>query len=65
MGEDLGPLSSKELESLERQLAVSLKLIRSTRVLAPTNLPDYIDFIVIILPIIFPIAYFFKVLFII
>ncbi|KAK4597595.1 hypothetical protein RGQ29_015208 [Quercus rubra] len=31
MGEDLGPLSSKELESLERQLAVSLKLIRSTR----------------------------------
>lgn len=35
MGEDLGPLSSKELESLERQLAVSLKLIRSTRVLAP------------------------------
>ncbi|XP_023899435.1 agamous-like MADS-box protein MADS4 [Quercus suber] len=31
MGEDLGPLSSKDLESLERQLAVSLKLIRSTR----------------------------------
>ncbi|KAL4331638.1 hypothetical protein AHAS_Ahas13G0520100 [Arachis hypogaea] len=31
MGEDLGPLSSKELESLERQLDSSLKLIRSTR----------------------------------
>lgn len=33
MGEDLGPLSSKELESLERQLDMSLKQIRSTRVL--------------------------------
>ena len=33
MGEDLGPLSSKELESLERQLDSSLKQIRSTRVL--------------------------------
>lgn len=32
MGEDLGPLSSKELESLERQLDASLKQIRSTRV---------------------------------
>ncbi|XP_020966709.1 agamous-like MADS-box protein AGL9 homolog isoform X4 [Arachis ipaensis] len=31
MGEDLGLLSSKELESLERQLDSSLKLIRSTR----------------------------------
>ncbi|KAL9246585.1 hypothetical protein vseg_020102 [Gypsophila vaccaria] len=31
MGEDLGPLSSKELEALERQLDVSLKHIRSTR----------------------------------
>ncbi|KAL2903849.1 Agamous-like MADS-box protein AGL9-like protein [Bienertia sinuspersici] len=31
MGEDLGPLSSKELESLERQLDMSLKQIRSTR----------------------------------
>ncbi|XVF85302.1 hypothetical protein PTKIN_Ptkin17bG0106700 [Pterospermum kingtungense] len=31
LGEDLGPLSSKELESLERQLDSSLKLIRSTR----------------------------------
>ncbi|KAE9610478.1 MADS-box transcription factor 1 [Lupinus albus] len=31
MGEDLGPLSSKELESLERQLDCSLKQIRSTR----------------------------------
>ncbi|XP_074303326.1 agamous-like MADS-box protein MADS4 [Silene latifolia] len=31
MGEDLGPLSSKELESLERQLDMSLKHIRSTR----------------------------------
>ncbi|XP_019431567.1 PREDICTED: MADS-box transcription factor 1-like isoform X2 [Lupinus angustifolius] len=31
MGEDLGPLSSKELESLERQLDSSLKQIRSTR----------------------------------
>ncbi|KAF1867890.1 hypothetical protein Lal_00012786 [Lupinus albus] len=33
MGEDLSPLSSKELESLERQLDSSLKQIRSTRVL--------------------------------
>ncbi|XP_050129696.1 agamous-like MADS-box protein MADS4 isoform X1 [Malus sylvestris] len=31
LGEDLGHLSSKELESLERQLDVSLKQIRSTR----------------------------------
>ncbi|KAG4975447.1 hypothetical protein AAZX31_11G257000 [Glycine max] len=31
MGEDLGPLSSKELESLERQLDSSLKQIRSIR----------------------------------
>ncbi|KAH7835539.1 hypothetical protein Vadar_027064 [Vaccinium darrowii] len=31
LGEDLGPLSSKELESLERQLDISLKHIRSTR----------------------------------
>lgn len=30
-GEDLGPLNSKELESLERQLDMSLKQIRSTR----------------------------------
>nr|BAM34478.1 MADS-box transcription factor [Alstroemeria ligtu subsp. ligtu] len=31
LGEDLGPLSSKELEQLERQLDASLKQIRSTR----------------------------------
>ncbi|KAL9269042.1 Agamous-like MADS-box protein MADS4-like protein [Drosera capensis] len=31
LGEDLGPLSSKELESLERQLDMSLKHVRSTR----------------------------------
>ncbi|KAJ6414735.1 hypothetical protein OIU84_003697 [Salix udensis] len=31
LGEDLGPLSSKDLESLERQLDMSLKQIRSTR----------------------------------
>ncbi|KAI4373774.1 hypothetical protein MLD38_011857 [Melastoma candidum] len=31
LGEELGPLSSKELESLERQLDSSLKQIRSTR----------------------------------
>ncbi|OWM76225.1 agamous-like MADS-box protein MADS4 [Punica granatum] len=31
LGEELGPLSSKELESLERQLDASLKQIRSTR----------------------------------
>ncbi|KAJ7957537.1 MADS-box transcription factor [Quillaja saponaria] len=31
LGEDLGPLSSRELESLEKQLDVSLKQIRSTR----------------------------------
>lgn len=33
LGEDLGPLNSKELESLERQLDASLKQIRATRVL--------------------------------
>ncbi|XP_074588969.1 agamous-like MADS-box protein MADS4 [Curcuma longa] len=31
LGEDLGPLSIKELEQLERQLDVSLRQIRSTR----------------------------------
>ncbi|KAJ8436024.1 hypothetical protein Cgig2_007682 [Carnegiea gigantea] len=31
LGEDLGPLSVKELDQLERQLESSLKLIRSTR----------------------------------
>ncbi|XP_002525916.2 agamous-like MADS-box protein MADS2 isoform X2 [Ricinus communis] len=31
LGEDLGPLSTKELEQLERQLESSLKLVRSTR----------------------------------
>ncbi|KAK4763317.1 hypothetical protein SAY87_013395 [Trapa incisa] len=31
LGEELGPLNSKELESLERQLDASLKQIRSTR----------------------------------
>ncbi|GAU22982.1 hypothetical protein TSUD_98100 [Trifolium subterraneum] len=31
MGEDLGPLSRKELETLESQLDSSLKQIRSTR----------------------------------
>ncbi|KAJ4974839.1 hypothetical protein NE237_008013 [Protea cynaroides] len=31
LGDDLGPLSGKELESLERQLDMSLKQIRSTR----------------------------------
>ncbi|KAH7670265.1 MADS box transcription factor domain-containing protein [Dioscorea alata] len=31
LGEDLGPLSSKELEQLEHQLDSSLRLIRSTR----------------------------------
>ncbi|KAI3694149.1 hypothetical protein L1987_77110 [Smallanthus sonchifolius] len=31
LGEDLGPLNCKELESLERQLDTSLKLIRSAR----------------------------------
>ncbi|KAF9619293.1 hypothetical protein IFM89_006480 [Coptis chinensis] len=31
LGEDLGPLSGKELEALERQLDTSLKQIRSTR----------------------------------
>ncbi|KAL8532875.1 hypothetical protein ACS0TY_009179 [Phlomoides rotata] len=31
LGEDLGPLSSKDLETLERQLDMSLKQIRSTR----------------------------------
>jgi hypothetical protein len=46
MGEDLGPLSSKELESLERQLDMSLKQIRSIRVHGPTalNYHIYIDF---------------------
>ncbi|KAL6011587.1 Fructose-1,6-bisphosphatase isozyme 2 [Asimina triloba] len=31
LGEDLGPLSGKELDRLERQLDLSLKQIRSTR----------------------------------
>ncbi|ERN17839.1 agamous-like MADS-box protein AGL9 homolog [Amborella trichopoda] len=31
LGEDLGPLSSKELEQLEQQLEMSLKQIRSTK----------------------------------
>nr|BAS04482.1 MADS box protein [Gentiana scabra] len=31
LGEELGPLNSKDLESLERQLDMSLKQIRSTR----------------------------------
>ncbi|XP_068665648.1 agamous-like MADS-box protein MADS4 [Aristolochia californica] len=31
LGEDLGPLSGKELDQLERQLDVSLRQIRSTR----------------------------------
>lgn len=35
LGEDLGPLNSKELEQLERQLESSLKQVRSTKV---TNL---------------------------
>lgn len=34
LGEDLGPLSSRELEQLERQLDASLKQIRSTRVIS-------------------------------
>ncbi|XP_021997166.1 agamous-like MADS-box protein MADS4 isoform X6 [Helianthus annuus] len=33
LGEDLGPLSCKELESLERQLDTSLKQIRSARLM--------------------------------
>lgn len=37
LGEDLGPLNSKELESLERQLDMSLQQIRSTRVLTYEN----------------------------
>ncbi|KAL6011585.1 MADS-box protein, partial [Asimina triloba] len=31
LGEDLGPLSGRELETLERQLDTSLRQIRSTR----------------------------------
>ncbi|KAK6266731.1 hypothetical protein QUC31_017568 [Theobroma cacao] len=31
LGEDLGPLNSKELEQLERQLETSLKHVRSTK----------------------------------
>nr|QOC60035.1 SEP3-family transcription factor TM5 [Solanum corneliomulleri] len=42
LGEDLGPLNSKELESLERQLDMSLKQIRSTRTqLMLDQLTDY------------------------
>ncbi|KAE9453830.1 hypothetical protein C3L33_14213, partial [Rhododendron williamsianum] len=40
LGEDLGPLSTKELEQLEHQLENSLKQIRSTKVL----FPEPIDF---------------------
>ncbi|WRX19195.1 Transcription factor [Theobroma cacao] len=32
LGEDLGPLNTKELEQLENQLETSLKQIRSTKV---------------------------------
>lgn len=32
LGEDLGPLNTKELEQLERQLETSLKQVRSTKV---------------------------------
>jgi hypothetical protein len=32
LGEDLGPLSMKELEQLENQIEISLKNIRSTKV---------------------------------
>lgn len=44
MGEDLGPLSSKELELLERQLNMSLKQIRSIRVHRSTPHHIYMDF---------------------
>lgn len=33
LGEDLGPLNTKELEQLERQLDSSLKQVRSTKVM--------------------------------
>lgn len=32
LGEDLGPLSTKELEQLENQIEISLKHIRSSKV---------------------------------
>ncbi|KAF3504000.1 hypothetical protein F2Q69_00040532 [Brassica cretica] len=38
LGEDLGPLSTKELESLERRLDSSLKKIRALRVLLDPNM---------------------------
>ncbi|XP_042504713.1 agamous-like MADS-box protein MADS4 isoform X1 [Macadamia integrifolia] len=41
LGEDLGPLSGKELESLERQLNMSLKQIRSTLSTCWTNSPIF------------------------
>jgi len=37
LGEDLGPLSSKDLEQLERQLDSSLKQVRSTKVFVLEN----------------------------
>ncbi|CAN6872840.1 unnamed protein product [Brassica oleracea] len=41
LGEDLGPLSTKELESLERRLDSSLKKIRALRVLRLPFLSSY------------------------
>ena len=38
LGEDLGPLNTKELEQLERQLESSLKQVRSTKV---ANLKEF------------------------
>lgn len=44
MGEDLGSLSSKELESLEKQIDLSLKQIRSDRV----NCSSYQAYIILV-----------------
>lgn len=44
LGEDLGPLSSKDLEQLERQLDSSLKHVRSTKVFFSSKFIDKVDF---------------------
>ncbi|XP_060672561.1 agamous-like MADS-box protein MADS2 isoform X5 [Ziziphus jujuba] len=43
LGEDLGPLNSKELEQLERQLESSLKQVRSTKALQTQYMLDQLS----------------------
>lgn len=43
LGEDLGPLNSKDLEQLERQLDSSLKQVRSTKVINNVFMFNYLS----------------------